>query len=110
MCKITTLTFTGADGRKYKFSVYPKNTRFKALPAVYSFLSFGQDGRYHVLYIGQTTDLSTRFDDHHKWEEATRYGFEFIGVCTAVSFLSLDVDEANLIRAYRPRCNEVVPQ
>lgn len=109
MSKITTLTFTGKNGRKYKFNVYPKDTKFKALPAVYAFLSLCDDGRYRVLYIGKTDDLSTRFDGHHKWEEATRYGFKFIGVCTGVTLLSLDLDEANLIQMYRPRCNEVVP-
>lgn len=107
MSKITDLTFTGQDGKKYKFQVYPKNTTFRAIPALYAFLGRRiTDGKYFVLYIGQTSDLSKRFDNHHKWDEATWNGFKYIGVCTGVTLLDLDDDEKNLIAYYRPRCNE----
>lgn len=106
MSKITTLEFTGQNGRKYDFSVYPKDTKFKSILAIYAFLKLEENGCYRVLYIGKTTDLSTRFDGHHKWEEATRYGFGYIGVCTDSTILSLDLDEANLIQKYQPRCND----
>lgn len=107
MSKITDLTFTGQDGKKFKFQVYPKNTTFRSIPALYAFMARRKtDGRYIVLYIGQTADLSTRFNNHHKWAEATRNGFEYIGVCTGVTLGSLDRDEKNLIAFYRPRCNE----
>ncbi len=106
MKRITTLTFTGQDGKKYSFRVFPKDTQFKSIPALYAFVGRHVDGRYFVVYIGQTTDLSTRFDNHHKWAEATRNGFEFIAVCPEVTLLDLDDDEKNLIAYYRPRCNE----
>lgn len=106
---ITSLTFRGKNGATYKFDVYPKNTRFNRGLALYSFLSKGTDGKYRVLYIGKTTDMDERMSDHHKWDEATRHGFEYIAICRRVTLLSLDFAEANLIQNYRPRCNEVVP-
>lgn len=106
MSLLTKLTFTGRNGRRYLFYVYPKETTFKALPALYAFLGKRSDGRYRVLYIGKTVDLSERFESHHKWDEATRQGFQYLAVCTDVTLLGMDEDEANLIAYYRPCCNE----
>ncbi len=107
---ITVLTFHGKNGATYRFNVYPKNIRFNKGPALYSFLAKTNEGRYRVLYIGQTIDMAERMSDHHKWAEATRFGFEYIAICRGVSLLTLDSDEANLIQYYHPRCNEVVPR
>lgn len=109
MNPITTLTFTGADGSKYRFSVYPKNIRVNSGPALYSFLK-KTDGKYYVLYIGKSEDLAQRLSDHHKWDEAGRLGFEFLAICRGVRAGDLEAAEATLIRQYRPRCNEVVPR
>lgn len=106
MSKITTLIFTANDGQTFNFSVYRKETQFKPIPALYAFMKRGEDGRYRVLYIGKTKDLSTRFDNHHKWDEASRLGFEYIAVCTDITLAMLDVAEKGLIAHYRPRCNE----
>lgn len=57
MQPITKLIFTGVDGSKYKFDVYPRGIRVNKGPAVYSFLS-KVNGNYRVLYIGQTICLS----------------------------------------------------
>ena len=76
MQPITKLIFTGVDGSKYKFDVYPRGIRVNKGPAVYSFLS-KVNGNYRVLYIGQTIDLSERLANHHKWDEAIRHGFEY---------------------------------
>lgn len=73
MQPITKLIFTGVDGSKYKFDVYPRGIRVNKGPAVYSFLS-KVNGNYRVLYIGQTIDLSERLANHHKWDEAIRHG------------------------------------
>lgn len=44
MQPITKLIFTGVDGSKYKFDVYPRGIRVNKGPAVYSFLSKGVIG------------------------------------------------------------------
>ena len=51
---ITVLTFHGKNGSTYRFNVYPKNIRFNKGPALYSFLAKTKEGKYRVLYIGQT--------------------------------------------------------
>jgi hypothetical protein len=89
--------------------VYPRDIRVNNGPAIYSFLS-KVNGNYHVLYIGQTIDLSERLANHHKWDEAIRHGFEYLAICRSVTSRDLDRVEATLIQRYRPRCNEVVPR
>jgi len=65
-----TLELTGASGRKYAFLVYPWGTPFKALGGVYAVTrgTANQSGgqTHTIVYVGQTGDLSERFDDHHK--------------------------------------------
>lgn len=98
-----------AEGRTYNFEVYPKETRFKDVVALYVFLAPTLGG-YYPLYIGQTTELGTRLENHHKWSEAVRHGFAYIGVCRDVSILSLDLDERALIQRHRPPLNEALVQ
>lgn len=54
----------------YNFSVYPWDTEFTALGAVYVITRRTADiyggGSHSFIYIGQTGDLSERFDNHHK--------------------------------------------
>lgn len=108
MNPITKLTFTGVNGEEFSFAVYPKHISVNKGPALYSFLK-RVNGKYYVLYIGQTTDLAERLPNHHKWEEASRNGFEFLAICRSVSVRNLESAEASLIQKYKPRCNEVVP-
>ena len=98
-----------ANGRTYEFEVYPKETRFNDVMALYVFLAPAFGG-YLPLYIGQTTELGTRLENHHKWAEAVRYGFEYVGVCRDVTLLSLDFDERALIQRHRPLLNEALVQ
>ena len=109
MQPITKLIFTGVDGSKYKFDVYPRGIRVNKGPAVYSFLS-KVNGNYRVLYIGQTIDLSECLANHQMWVDAIRHGFDFMAIWRCVTSRDLDRVEATLIQRYRPRCNEVVPR
>ena len=95
MQPITKLIFTGVDGSKYKFDVYPRDIRVNNGPAIYSFLS-KVNGNYLA--------------NHHKWDEAIRHGFEYLAICRSVTSRDLDRVEATLIQRYRPCCNEVVPR
>ena len=71
MSKLDTVALRGRSGETYKFNVYPMDTNFNAVGAVYvvSRRSKNQEVKkyqYRILYVGETGDLSTRFDDHHK--------------------------------------------
>lgn len=71
MTKIGTIVFTGVSGKKYEFNIYPWGTDFtENYEAVYFITrrEANNDGGYsHTrIYVGQTEDLSIRFDNHHK--------------------------------------------
>ena len=69
-----TLTLTGASGKKYDFDLfsfddYEEIKRyFNEVPALYIFVRLTTDKqRYEeVIYLGETGNVHTRYDDHHK--------------------------------------------
>jgi excinuclease UvrABC nuclease subunit len=95
-----TITATGISGTTHTFTRYPLNTSFTAVGGVYLILK--QD---NLLYVGQTGDLSARFNDHHKEACWTRHGADGM----AVIGVSLERDrlriEKDLIDNYDPPCN-----
>jgi hypothetical protein len=101
-----TITMEGRSGAKYQFQVFPWGTDFKPLGAVYSVLKHRTDGRYDVIYIGQTGDLSERFDDHHQAACFTRNGKTHIGVHLESSEQRRLAIEQDLIANYNPPCNK----
>lgn len=104
MGKVDTVTAKGASGTSYSFDVYPWGTTFKAVGAVYLVLKKNQSN-YAILYIGQTGDLSERFDDHHKASCFTRHGRTHIGILVESSGTRRLAIEADLIANYKPVCN-----
>ena len=97
-----TVTLRGTSGASYTFQVFPWGTAFKPLGAVYVVLKTATDG---IIYIGQTGDLSERFDHHHQAPCFGRYGRTHIGVLlegVAARRLAIETD---LVRAYQPPCN-----
>jgi len=75
--KIADAEFTGKVG-SYNFVVYPWGTDFKAVRAVYVITKRTADiysrGTHSFIYIGQTGDLSERFDNHDKADCFTKRG------------------------------------
>jgi len=70
-----TVTATGRSGKTYTFTEYSIGTEFKSVGGVYMFLK-GRD----PVYVGQTGDLSERFDDHHKARTIRGHGANVICV------------------------------
>ncbi len=105
MAKETTVTLNGASGRSYSFDVYPWGTSFKAVGAVYIILK--KNGtNFTILYIGQTGDLSERFDNHHKRPCFDRHGKTHIGIHPVSSESHRFDIETDLVRNYSPVCND----
>jgi hypothetical protein len=81
MAKIADATFKGKIGN-YSFEVYPTDTSFNAVGAVYIFTKrkVGSDskGTHILLYIGQTDSLNDRIPNHEKWPCANRNGVNCI--------------------------------
>jgi predicted GIY-YIG superfamily endonuclease len=102
-----TIIATGASGSKYKFYVYPWGTNLKALGGVYMVLrKTSQNGNHTVLYIGQTGDLSERFDNHHKKSCFDRNQKTHIAAMLESSEKKRLRIEEDLIKNYNPICND----
>ena len=109
MAKLATATWKGKSGRSYEFDVYPIGTTFKALGAVYIFSRRTTDlnGKvtHDLAYIGQTGDLSERFDNHHKAPAIKKRGANAISIhLNGVESQRLNI-ETDLCRLHNPPCN-----
>ena len=60
---------------------------------------------YHVVYIGQTGDLSTRHDNHHKEDCFRQQRATHIAAFVENNEQARLDAEADLIKAYDPPCN-----
>jgi hypothetical protein len=109
MAKIADAEWNGQSGTKYNFAIYPLGTKFKAVGAVYIFtkrtVKSDGTGSHDFIYIGQTGDLSTRFDNHHKDSCIEKHGAN----CVCIHLNSnesqrLDI-ETDLVRHHNPPCN-----
>lgn len=105
------ISLTGRSGKSYSFEVYPLSRlgHFPANSATYAFL---RDDKNiidsDVLYIGATTDASSRLTQGHEKlpcvrQNDGRYGGPYIGVhWTSTPFTT----ESDLLGRYSPPCNE----
>jgi len=105
MSKETTVTLKGASGGSYDFDVYPWGVSFNPLGAVYTVLRKNPPN-FYVQYVGQTSDLSCRFDDHHKQLSFDRHGKTHIAIHLDSSESSRLSKEADLVASYNPVCND----
>lgn len=109
MAKLGTVTFTGQSGTDYSFNVYPIATNFKAIGAVYFItrrtVKTDGTGSHTRIYVGQTDDLSVRFDNHHKQDCFDENNANCICIYTEEDEdTRLDI-EKDLIDNYNPPCN-----
>lgn len=104
-----TLELTGASGKKYAFLVYPWGTSFKPLGGVYAITRATPNqsgGQTHtILYVGQTGDLSERFDDHHKEDCFNKRSANCHCVHLEANEKTRLAIESDLIANYNPPCN-----
>ena len=109
MIKIGTITLRGLSGNKYDFNVYKWGTGFKGFGAVYyiSKRVVKSDGTvsHKKIYIGQTGNMSDRFDDHHKAQCFVDNGVNSISIHQDDDKDSRLEKEADLISTHEPPCN-----
>lgn len=99
------ITFTGDSGAKYRFEVHPLRTTFRAVGGVYVLLRLDPDG-YKVLYVGETGDLSTRFDNHHRAGSFNLHRATHIAVAGESLAARRLAVETDIRRYYCPPCNQ----
>lgn len=104
MAAETSVTASGLSGTNYSFDVYPWNTPFRAVGAVYLVLRKGNPS-FELLYVGQTDDLSSRFDSHHKQPCFDRKGRTHIGILVEPSEVKRLRFESDLVQKHKPTCN-----
>jgi len=105
MAKVETVTSVGASGGRYSFDVYSWGQAFRALGGVYLVLRRTANGNYDVLYVGQTGDLSERFDQHHKQGCFDRNQRTHIGILLEGSEQRRLAIEQDLLGNYKTVCN-----
>ncbi|MCY4555137.1 MAG: GIY-YIG nuclease family protein [Chloroflexi bacterium] len=105
---MSTITWPGKGSRKHKFTLYDIGTDFRAIGACYIFTKESTSGKWTAIYVGQTSDLSERFDNHHAMPCIKKNGATHICVYTegmrdAVERRKL---ERELIDRLDPPCNK----
>jgi predicted GIY-YIG superfamily endonuclease len=107
---MATLTLSGISGQKYEFIIYSKDTDFHAVGAVYAITRAYHKlneikSSHHLIYIGQTDDLSQRFDYHHQLNCFNRHKWNRICIHLDENETSRLEKERDLIDNYDPICN-----
>ena len=110
MAKLGVLTLTGESARKYEFNVYGFDAEFNAIGAVYVVTkrTKTRSGHYsHTkIYAGESGDISTRFDGHHKEECFQTHGANCKCIHSEADEDRRRTIESDLIGAYDPPCND----
>jgi hypothetical protein len=110
MAAIGSIDLEGESARVYTFNIYPVDTEFKDIGAVYVFtraVSNSQGGNVHsILYVGQTSELGTRLSNHHKGDCVERNGANRICVRVTTNQNDRLVIEDDLCKRYQPTCND----
>jgi predicted GIY-YIG superfamily endonuclease len=105
MAAVDKVTVKGISGNVYNFEVYPWNSTWNPVAVVYLVLKKNGGVNYDLLYVGQTSDLKQRFDDHHKQGSFDRHGRTHVAVkmeSTEKTRLAIELD---LINKHNPCCN-----
>ncbi len=103
-----TIIWKGASGKEYKYWIYDIGyDGFDAVPANYIFTKETTPNTHRAIYIGETKDISERFDDHHKMPCITRNGATHIHAHKSSSSKEIRCEEEkDLIDNWNPVCND----
>jgi hypothetical protein len=101
------IEWPGKSGKTYTYRVYEFGTMFKQTPGNYIFAGETKPDTLSPIYIGQTGDLSERFDNHHKMPCIRREGATNICVHgSSENEETRQAEEGDLIDQWKPVCND----
>lgn len=101
-----TIEWQGQSGKSYKYWINRLSPNFVAKPGNYIFAKEVSPGRFMPVYIGQTGDLSERFENHHKAACIRSNGATHIHAHTnTAGEASRLMEEADLVARWKPACN-----
>ena len=96
----------GKSGTVYQYEIYPIGHVFPAVAGNYIFAKEAAPGWWSSIYIGQTADLSERFDGHHKMPCIRAHGATHVHAHgNNGGEQARRAEEADLIANYNPPCN-----
>ena len=105
--QVKTCTWTGISGKQYEYGIYPIGTSFVAKPGNYVHAKVSGLGRWSAVYIGETEDLSTRFENHHAAHCIARNGATHIHVHLSSADRQVRLnEETDLRRSHNTPCNK----
>lgn len=100
------IDWEGQSGKKYRYWIYPIGQSFKSVPGNYIFAKETSPNTWRPIYIGQTSDLSERFDNHHAMPCVRQNGGTHIHVHqNGAGEQARRAEEADLIAHWKPDCN-----
>ncbi len=105
MADTPTIDWAGKSGKTYRYWIHPISTSFKAVAGNYIFAKETQPGYWKPIYIGQTGDLSERFDNHHAMPCIKRNGATHIHAHTQSDKQTRLDEETDLVAKLNPSCN-----
>lgn len=109
MADLGTVTFQGQSGRQYEFHIYPPDTTFRAVGAVYLMAHRypKPDSGHYVtpIYFGETGSLPERFANHHRQACFDRNNVNCVAIHQDADAESRRAKETDLIRRWDPTCN-----
>jgi len=101
-----TASWKGQSGKSYTYGIFPLPTSFKAEPGNYIFAKI-VSGAWRSVYIGQTEDLSERFDNHHAMPCIKRNLATHVHAHLNNNGKQARLDEeTDLVRGHDPTCNK----
>jgi excinuclease UvrABC nuclease subunit len=104
-----TIYWEGASGKKYKYWISPIGVDFKDEPGNYIFAKKTSTGGWRPVYIGQAKSLKDRLSNHNEAACAKRNGATHIHTHTNSQKQDRLAEEADLIRKWKPVCNDQIP-
>jgi hypothetical protein len=107
MVELLYIDWDGKSGKEYRYWIYEIGTTFSKNPGNYIFAKEVKLDEWSPVYIGQTGDISERFDNHHKMPCIKRRG----GTHIHKHMSSQDEDtrlaeEKDLALRWHPSCND----
>lgn len=108
MADLGTITWTGQSGKEYKYWIYDIGTTFTKAPGNYIFARKTETGTFSPIYMGQTEDLSERFDNHHKMPCIKKNGATHIHIHRNDNEKDRLAEESDLIAKWKrtSTCND----
>lgn len=100
-----TITISGKSKRTYKFDLYPKSYSWNSVAGVYLVLRQSMS-KYDPIYIGETSDLGDRFQNHHKRTCFERNGWTHLGFLHEKNLKKRRAIESDILGNYKWYCND----